>query len=137
MPYRASVDRERDGDVREREHARADTSSPSLRDRSVAAPASTMRSTTSRVSGPALAMSVVLNRRGGAGRRRSRAPSTLARSSGLTFALRFTSNSTSSLPFAGSWAYSAVTIARVLTVKSTTDWKVRTGGSPASRSSRA
>ena len=82
-------------------------------------------------------MIVVRNRRGGAGSRRASTVSDADRSSGPNLASRFRSNSTSSLPLAGRCAYSEVMIARVLTVKSMTDWKVRIGGSPASRPSRA
>ena len=63
--------------------------------------------------------------------------SVLLRSSGPNLAWRFRSKSTSSLPLAGSLAYSALTMARVLTVKSTTDWKVSTGARPFRLSSTA
>ena len=82
-------------------------------------------------------MIVVRKRRGGGGRTRVSTVSAAELSSGPSLALRFMSNSTSSLPLAGRCAYSEVMIARVLTVKSITDWKVRIGGRPASRSPRA
>ena len=47
--------------------------------------------------------------------------------------VRLTSKSTISLPLSGRKSYRAVRIAGVLTVKSMTDWKVSTGGSPSSR----
>ena len=56
-----------------------------------------------------------------AGRRRFRRVSDAERKSGPNFVLRFRSNNTSSLPFAGRWAYNAEMIARVLTVESITD----------------
>ncbi len=82
-------------------------------------------------------MIVVVKARGGSGSSRDSIVSALARNSGPNRALRFRSNSTSSLPFAGRLPYSASTIARVLTVKSTTDWNVRMGGRSASRPSFA
>ncbi len=52
-----------------------------------------------------------------------------ARNKGPNFAFRLISNNTSSEPLGGRFSYSSETIARVLTVKSSTDWNVRTGGS--------
>jgi len=94
---------------------------PNARDCSSMAPASVSRSTTSPLSGFALVIIVALNSRGGAGRRRAKAVSEAVRKSWPNLALRFTSNSTSSLPFGGSRSYKAETTARVLTVKSMTD----------------
>src|SRR4030095_14096979 len=101
---------------------------PSGRVRSDDAPASVTRSTTSYVSGPALVMIVVRKLRGGVARMFVSVVSAALRSSGLSLAARFRSNRTSSLPFGGSNAYSPEMTARVLTVKSTTDWKVSIGG---------
>ena len=81
---------------------------------------------------PALVMIVVRKRRGGGGSSRASTPSDAERSSGPSLASRLRSNSTSSLPLAGRCAYSEEMIARVLTVKSMTDWKVRIGGASAS-----
>ena len=80
-----------------------------------------LRATTWSLCGPTLVTIVVAKLRGGSGSSRVSTVSALARSSGPKRALRFRSNSTSSLPLAGSLAYSALTMARVLTVKSTTD----------------
>ena len=57
--------------------------------------------------------------------------------SGRKLAAWLISNTTSSLPFAGSWSNRPLTTARVLTVESITDWNASTGGKFASLFSRA